>query len=203
MITNMKIMINYFILLASILLVVQIILIFNFLSDQENLKNKQPLEHQNLMSLLDKSRKKKVDVHNPSPNLSVDAIISNTYDSNEILMISRENFPHGWALPGGYVRIGETVENALIREIKQETNLTISDYSLFGVYSEPNRDPRAHVVTLVYNSKVLNMKCLYPGIEANKIDWFNIEKLLKMKEIIAFDHFKIISDYAKRRQNLV
>ncbi len=196
-------MINYFILLASILLVVQIILIFNFLSDQENLKNKQPLEHQNLMSLLDKSRKKKVDVHNPSPNLSVDAIISNTYDSNEILMISRENFPHGWALPGGYVRIGETVENALIREIKQETNLTISDYSLFGVYSEPNRDPRAHVVTLVYNSKVLNMKCLYPGIEANKIDWFNIEKLLKMKEIIAFDHFKIISDYAKRRQNLV
>jgi hypothetical protein len=47
------------------------------------------------------------------------------------------------------------------------------------------------------------MKCLYPGIEANKIDWFNIEILLKMKEIIAFDHFKIISDYAKRRRNLV
>jgi len=151
------------------------------------------------MILLDKIGKNKDDVHNPSPNLSVDAIISNTYNSNEILMISRENFPLGWALPGGYVKIGETVENALIREIKEETNLTISDYSLFGVYSDPKRDPREHVVTLVYDAEISNISYLYPGIEANKINWFNIENLLKMKESLAFDYYKIISDYAKKR----
>ncbi len=195
----MKIMIDYFILLVNILLVVQFILIFNCLLDQNNYNKQQPSDHQKFMILLDKIGKNKDDVHNPSPNLSVDAIISNTYNSNEILMISRENFPLGWALPGGYVKIGETVENALIREIKEETNLTISDYSLFGVYSDPKRDPREHVVTLVYDAEISNISYLYPGIEANKINWFNIENLLKMKESIAFDHYKIISDYANKR----
>lgn len=139
------------------------------------------------------------DKHGPSPKLCVDAIIWNTNNPNEVLMIIRKNYPQGLALPGGVIKLGETVEHALIREINEETNLTISNFSLFGVYSDPFRDPRGHAVSLVYNANVFNINSLNPGEEARDADWYNVDNLIKNKEWIAFDHFQIISDYIKTR----
>ena len=68
----------------------------------------------------------------------MDAVISN---GRGIVLIRRKNEPHGWALPGGFVDIGETVEEAVAREALEETGLSITDLRLVGVYSNPNRDP--------------------------------------------------------------
>ncbi|MEO0115069.1 MAG: NUDIX hydrolase, partial [candidate division WOR-3 bacterium] len=73
-----------------------------------------------------------------SPNLTVDIIID--YDG-KIVLIKRKNPPFGWALPGGFVDYGETVENAAIREAKEETGLDLKELKQFHVYSDPNRDP--------------------------------------------------------------
>jgi ADP-ribose pyrophosphatase YjhB (NUDIX family) len=85
-----------------------------------------------------------------TPHLAVDFIIK---FGEGVVLISRKNFPHGWAIPGGFVEYGETVEAAAIREAKEETNLDIEIESLFGVYSDPKRDPRWHCVAVVFVCK--------------------------------------------------
>ena len=91
-----------------------------------------------------------------TPFLAVDGIIK-LYDQNEnfkgIVLIERLNKPFGIAIPGGFVDIGETVENAVIREMKEETSLDIAIESLLGVYSDPKRDERFHTVSVVYVCK--------------------------------------------------
>ncbi|XPS39315.1 NUDIX domain-containing protein [Aliarcobacter butzleri] len=91
-----------------------------------------------------------------TPFLAVDGIIK-LYDENEnfqgIVLIERLNKPLGVAIPGGFVDIGETVENAVIREMKEETSLDITILSLLGVYSDPARDERFHTASVVYVCK--------------------------------------------------
>jgi len=91
-----------------------------------------------------------------TPFLAVDGIIK-LYDENEnfkgIVLIERLNKPFGLAIPGGFVDIGETVEDAVVREMKEETSLEISIESLLGVYSDPKRDDRFHTVSVVYICK--------------------------------------------------
>ena len=88
-----------------------------------------------------------------TPHLSVDGIIK-LYDENDIfkgiVFIQRLNSPHGIALPGGFVDIGESVEDALKREMKEEVSLDVTIESLLGIYSDPNRDPRFHTASAVY-----------------------------------------------------
>lgn len=67
-----------------------------------------------------------------------------------MVFIERLNPPHGWALPGGFVDIGETVEAAAVREAREETGLEVELKALLGCYSNPDRDPRGHTVSLVY-----------------------------------------------------
>lgn len=86
------------------------------------------------------------DVRNPFP--TVDIII---HRGEDIAIIKRKNPPYGFALPGGFIDYGETAENAAIREAKEETNLDVVDPKLFGVYSDPARDPRAHTMSVVYH----------------------------------------------------
>lgn len=125
-----------------------------------------------------------------TPLLAVDAIIM--YEG-KLVLIKRKNSPFKdmFALPGGSVEIGETVENATIREAKEETDLDIEIIKLLGVYSDPKRDPRGHTVTISF---IANGKGkLNAGSDAGDIGLFDFDDLPDL----AFDHSKIIKDARK------
>ncbi|MEM1874937.1 MAG: NUDIX hydrolase, partial [Candidatus Hadarchaeales archaeon] len=92
-----------------------------------------------------------------SPRLAVDAVIK---AKNGIVLVRRKNPPFRgkWALPGGFVKYGEKVEEALTREVKEETGLEVEIEKLLGVYSDPSRDPRGHVVSICFLAKVVSGK---------------------------------------------
>ncbi|MFA6254766.1 MAG: NUDIX hydrolase [Patescibacteria group bacterium] len=128
-----------------------------------------------------------------TPILTVDSLIINK--KGEVLMIKRNYFPFVgfWVLPGGHVKYGERVETALKREIFEETNLKIKSYTLFGVYSDPKRDPRYHTVSLAYFCQSINSR-LKGNRESTAHNFFPLNKLPKD---IGFDHRKIINDFKK------
>ena len=128
-----------------------------------------------------------------NPLLTVDCIIEK---DDKVLLINRENHPLGYALPGGYVDYGERVEQAVIREIKEETNLDIVTPKLFGVYSDPERDPRGHTVTIVFHVKTTETPIA--GDDAKDLGFFDLDNL---PESIAFDHAKILEDYIEFRES--
>jgi ADP-ribose pyrophosphatase YjhB (NUDIX family) len=125
-----------------------------------------------------------------TPYLTVDCIIR--YQGG-IILIERRYPPKGWALPGGFVEIGETVEQAVRREMKEETNLELANLKLFGVYSDPARDPRFHTVSVVYTADGKGV--LQGGSDAKVAKVF---KLNELPEEIPFDHRGIIGDYVTR-----
>ncbi len=122
-----------------------------------------------------------------TPLLTVDAII--IYEE-KIVLIKRKNPPYKdmFALPGGFVDIGETVEEAVIREAKEETSLDIEIIRLAGVYSDPKRDPRGHTVSIAFVA--LGYGELKAGDDAGEVELIDMEKVPKL----AFDHNKIIED---------
>lgn len=122
---------------------------------------------------------------NPVP--TVDIIIE--YESG-IVLIRRKNPPHGWALPGGFVDYGETVEHAAQREAGEETGLIVRNVRMFHVYSDPERDPRQHTITTVFVAEASGT--LNAGDDAEGAGVFTEST---MPERIAFDHSKIITDY--------
>lgn len=115
----------------------------------------------------------------------------------EILLIKRKNMPYKdfWALPGGFVELNESAENAARREIKEEASIEIELKFLLGVYSEPGRDPRGHVISICYVAQPKNEhgKEAIAGSDAKEARFFKLEDALKLK--LAFDHAKIIKDY--------
>jgi len=131
---------------------------------------------------------------NPIP--TVDVIIEK---DNKIILIKRkiEPFKGKLALPGGHIEYGETVENAIKREVKEETNLKIKLIDILGVYSDPKRDPRGHRISVVFIAKIAGGK-LNAGSDALNVGFYNPENL--KKEELAFDHFKIIKDYLKYKK---
>ena len=133
-----------------------------------------------------------------TPFLAVDGIIK-LYDEKEnfkgIVLIERLNRPLGVAIPGGFVDIGETVENAVIREMKEETTLDITIESLLGVYSDPSRDERFHTASIVYICKAYGTPKAADDakeVYVYKIDEIPLEKLV-------FDHKKIILDFLEKQ----
>ncbi len=120
------------------------------------------------------------------PGLAVDII---TEIDNKLLLIERKNKPYGWALPGGKVDYGENVETAAVREMLEETSLHIYDLKLFGVYSDPDRDPRQHMVSIVFTAKAKGEP--KAGDDAKNLALFEKGNLPEM----AFDHNKIIKDF--------
>src|SRR5438132_12293536 len=81
------------------------------------------------------------------PPVAADLIVE---IGDRIVLIERKNFPHGWAIPGGFVDFGETVEQAAVREAREEISLEVELRELLGVYSRPDRDPRGQTITVVY-----------------------------------------------------
>ena len=132
-----------------------------------------------------------------TPLLTVDGIIE-LYKNSEfqgIVLIERLNEPLGLALPGGFVDIGESVEEALVREMKEETDLDVEIVSLLNVYSEPSRDPRFHTASVVYI-------CTAEGIPKG-LDDAKEAIVYKREEIpfdsLVFDHAQILRDYLKSK----
>lgn len=126
-----------------------------------------------------------------TPALTVDIIIRlMDKPGNPIVLIERKYPPFGWAIPGGFVDIGETVENAAVREAREETCLDVQLTHLLGIYSDPARDPRGHTVSAVYVAEATGD----PKAEddAKSVKCWNINEL---PEVLAFDHFKILQDF--------
>ncbi|MGB9730898.1 2-dehydropantoate 2-reductase [Calditerrivibrio nitroreducens] len=129
-----------------------------------------------------------------TPKLTVDMIVCNS--KNEILLIERKNPPYGWAIPGGFVDYGETVENAAKRELEEETGIAVNKFEMLGVYSDPGRDIRFHTVSIVYYT--FSDDDPKAADDAKDAKFFNIDKL---PEDIAFDHKKIIEDFKNILKN--
>jgi 8-oxo-dGTP diphosphatase len=125
---------------------------------------------------------------NPAP--TVDIIIA--YGGG-IVLIKRRNPPLGWALPGGFVDYGESVEHAAAREAKEETNLDVEGLTLLGVYSDPARDPRGHTISTVFTAR--GKGDLTGQDDAAEAAVFAVDNL---PEPLAFDHAKILADYRER-----
>lgn len=123
-----------------------------------------------------------------NPLLTVDIIIC--HESGGILLIQRKNPPLGWALPGGFVDYGETLETAARREAREETGLDLMNLVQFRAYSDPARDPRHHTVTVVLIAEA----CGTPAAadDAAALGLFLPEALPKPP---AFDHERILADY--------
>lgn len=122
-----------------------------------------------------------------TPLLTVDVIIQYL---GGIVLVERKNPPYGWALPGGFVEIGETLEEAAKREAKEETSLDIELLEQFHAYSDPRRDERFHTVSVVFIAK--GYGTLSGKDDAKRAEVFFKERL---PSIIAFDHKTIIDDY--------
>lgn len=111
-----------------------------------------------------------------------------------IVLIERKNPPHGWAIPGGFVDVGETLEHAAVREAEEETGLKVTLKALLGNYSDPDRDPRGHTVTAVYIAEAHGSP--KGGDDAKHAQAFDP---LKPPQL-AFDHALVLSDYRKFRE---
>lgn len=128
------------------------------------------------------------------PWLTVDGIIEK---AGKVLLVKRGRppFKGSYALPGGFVESGETVECAVVREILEETGLKTTISRLAGVYSDPKRDPRGHTVSVVYELDIKGGK-LMGGDDAAEAKLFPLEKMPPL----AFDHEKVMKDYLARRK---
>ena len=130
---------------------------------------------------------------NPTP--TVDTIIQR---DSRILLVKRRNDPFkGYlVLPGGFVNEGERVEDAAKREVKEETSLNIELLDILGVYSDPTRDPRGHMMSTVFIAKISSHNDKVDAVaqdDAAAIEWISLEVIDTRN--VGFDHKRIISDY--------
>ena len=130
---------------------------------------------------------------NPAP--TVDIIIEMIDQPHRpILLIERKNPPPGWALPGGFVDYGETVEAAAIREAKEEVSLEVELIEQFHVYSDPHRDERQHTLSVVFTAIARGTP--RAADDAKKVGFFELRESPK---VLCFDHQQILQDYLRYR----
>ena len=127
---------------------------------------------------------------NPLP--TVDIIIE--MERGQIVLIERKNEPRGWALPGGFVDYGESLEDAAVREAREETGLDVDLAGQFHTYSDPGRDPRGHTISTVFLARAKGIP--RAASDARNAGLFSEHAL---PEPLAFDHAQILSDYFASR----
>jgi 8-oxo-dGTP diphosphatase len=136
-----------------------------------------------------------------TPYLTTDGIVE-IYDATQkflgIVLIERKYPPLGLALPGGFVDIGECVEDALLREMREEISLDVTIKYLLGIYSDPQRDPRFHTASAVYVAKAQTLP--KAADDAKKAILTPLENI-ELNRLV-FDHKKILKDYLKKRDTL-
>ena len=126
-----------------------------------------------------------------NPLLTVDIIIE--VEGKGVVLIMRRNPPLAWAIPGGFVDYGESLETAAVREAREETSLAVKLRYQLGAYSDPGRDPRHHTVSVVYVAEAQGSP--RAGDDAGEIGTFHRHSL---PDTLAFDHRKILEDYFNR-----
>ena len=125
-----------------------------------------------------------------TPALTTDCVIFD--DEGRVLLIRRGNppFKGAYALPGGFVDIGETVEAACRREVREEVGIEIEGLELIGVYSDPSRDPRGHTVSTVFLARPVAGATPQAGDDAAAVEWVGDWRSVEL----AFDHARILAD---------
>jgi 8-oxo-dGTP diphosphatase len=121
------------------------------------------------------------------PPIAADVIVE---IGDQIVLIERKNYPPGWAIPGGFVEIGETVEQAAVREAGEEISLEVELRALLGVYSRPDRDPRGQTITVVYIGRGHGNP--QARDDAKAVGLFPPSR---PPSPLAFDHAEILGDY--------
>lgn len=134
--------------------------------------------------------KREIEVYqNPIP--TVDIIIE--IESKGVVLIKRKNPPYGWAIPGGFVDYGESLEEAAVREAKEETDLNVKLIKQFHTYSDPKRDPRHHSISTVYIAKAKGK----PKAKDDALE-IGIFTESNLPDDLAFDHGSILKDYFRQ-----
>lgn len=125
--------------------------------------------------------------------MAVDAVL---VDRGKLLVVLRRHEPFRGqpALPGGFVELGETVADAVRREVREETGLELDLGRLIGVYSDPDRDPRGHTISIAYEVARRSAAAPRAGSDAADIAWLDIDEMPRL----AFDHSTILADYLRR-----
>ena len=130
-----------------------------------------------------------------NPVLTVDIIISvNETNNDKIVLIDRKNPPFGWALPGGFVDYGETLEGAAMREAYEETGLKVKLIRQFHTYSDPKRDKRKHTISIVFLATAEGEP--KAADDAKDARMFNLGEL---PDNMALDHAEILDDFLKKK----
>jgi 8-oxo-dGTP diphosphatase len=131
-----------------------------------------------------------------TPLLAADALIELVdVPGRPIVLIERKNPPYGWAIPGGFVDIGETLETTAVREALEEVSLRVSLRGLLGIYSSPRRDPRGHTVTAIYIAEAKGKPVA--ADDAKSVGIFTLDQL---PSPLAFDHALVLEDYRRYRE---
>jgi 8-oxo-dGTP diphosphatase len=127
---------------------------------------------------------------NPIPTVDIIIEVRQKHEKKGIVLIQRKNPPYGWALPGGFVDYGESLEQAAVREAKEETSLEVDLKFQLHAYSDPERDPRHHTISTVFVAEAVGTPKARDDARAIGV--------FKEKDIdfpLAFDHRRILNDY--------
>jgi len=134
-------------------------------------------------------------MNHETPKLAVDCIV---VVPGGIVLIERTWAPLGFALPGGFVDVGETLEQAAIREMNEELNLNVKIQERLGIYDEPNRDPRKHVVSVCFVGTAKKQPAA--GDDAKAVHVVRVEHSTDLEKLkLVFDHEAILKDFKASR----
>ncbi len=132
----------------------------------------------------------------PRAAVTVDAIVyAKDNSGKKVLLIERgtEPFKNKWALPGGFIDMDETLEEACIRELEEETGLKVGQMEQFRAYDAIDRDPRHRTISVVFATEVESLQPVTGSDDAARAEWFSVNKLPEL----AFDHARILKDFFK------